>query len=72
MPDRAGSSLRDPTPIQNPSAIDRTPSMGSVTTRSPLSSVAIWKPWMAFPFRGLVPSSDYVVAAQPGVTTFHG
>jgi hypothetical protein len=38
--------LRDPTPIHMPRATDRTPSMGSVTTRSPLSRVALWKPWM--------------------------
>ena len=47
MPAWAGSSSRDPTPIQTPSAIERTPSMRSVTTRRPLSSVTIAKSWMA-------------------------
>src|SRR2546423_239104 len=35
IPACSGASLREPTPIQNPSAIDRTEGMASVTTRTP-------------------------------------
>src|SRR5207248_3180796 len=38
FPACSGASLREPTPIQNPSAIDRTEGMASVTTRTPESS----------------------------------
>ena len=38
IPDLAGVSSREPTPIQNPTATERTPGMCSATTRSPVSS----------------------------------
>src|SRR5205823_1748347 len=38
IPACSGASLRDPTPTQKPSAIERTPGTTSVTTRTPESS----------------------------------
>src|SRR5947209_9605721 len=65
MPACAGVSFREPTPIQNPSAIERTPGTTSVTTRMPESSSDTRCPSLTAP---LLPPVACVIGARRPVT----